>query len=327
MLANSVSPAQEGNLSGSGSLNQSLPAGQNGVAEPEGGIETRQLLDREIAARKVLESKLAGKERELQVLMREMQKIQVGGIKMLTDVLALARPEVFQKATKVQRWARRLAKKIKVEKPWELDLAAILYPLGVIALPDELALKYALAEPLSGEERRMIDESTVTAFKLLDSIPRMGGVAQAVLYCRKGFDGSGYPADGLAGMKLPQNARMLKILIDLTDASSGEGVTRADGFVTLASRKNEYDLEILRVAYIELLEAESSESETVKSLTLPVALLHPGDILLKDIVDSKNRLLLASGSELSEISIKRLKSLSSAESIGNRFLVRRGKAE
>ncbi|VAW22267.1 hypothetical protein MNBD_ALPHA11-126 [hydrothermal vent metagenome] len=208
-----------------------------------------------------------------------------------------------------------------------MDLAATLYPLGMLGLPDELALKYALNEPLSSEEKRQIDESMVMAFKLVDNIGHMHGVAQAILYCRKGFDGSGYPADGLGGMKLPQNARLLKILIDLVDASTGEGNSRADGFVAMASRKNEYDLEMLKIVYMELLEAESSETEKIQSLSLPPTLLHPGDILLKDIVDKKKRLLLASGSELSDISIKRLKSLSANGEISGKFKVRRGEVK
>lgn len=281
-------------------------------------------LERETSAKAELEKLLEKKNQDLKKSVLELEKIRAGGVKMLTDVLALARPEVFQKAGKVHRWARRVATKIKLEKPWELDLAATLYPLGMLGLPDELALKYALNEVLSAQEKRQIDESMVMAFKLVDNIGHMHGVAQAILYCRKGFDGSGYPTDGLGGMKLPQNARLLKILIDLVDASTGEGNTRADGFVAMASRKNEYDLEMLKIVYMELLEAESSETEKIQSLSLPPTLLHPGDILLKDIVDKKKRLLLASGSELSDISIKRLKSLSVEGDISGKFKVRRG---
>ena len=281
-------------------------------------------LEREISARIELEKLLENKSRELEKSVMELEKIRAAGVKMLTDVLALARPEIFQKAGKVHRWARRVAKKIKLEKPWELDLAATLYPLGMLGLPDELALKYALDEPLSSDEKRQIDESTVTAFKLVDNIGYMQGVAQAILYCRKGFDGSGYPADGLGGMKLPQNARLLKILIDLVDVSTGDGKSRADGFVVMASRKNEYDLDMLKIVYMELLEAESSEAEKIQSLVLPVTLLHPGDILLRDVVDKNKRLLLASGSELSDISIKRLISLSASGDISGKFKVRRG---
>ncbi len=263
------------------------------------------------------------KSQEIFEAKKELEDLLSGSVKMLSDVLAMARPELFQKAAKIQRWARQIAPKLKVERPWELDLAAMLYPLGAISLPDDLAMKYVLCEPMDVEEKREVDECSQTAYELISNIPRMQRVAEAVLYSRKGYDGSGHPQNGIQGDKIPQNARILKILIDLADGSMGAGVTRSDGFMGMASCKHEYDLDILKVAYIALLEEENPGKEKRTSLSLSPAMLKAGDILLKDVVDKNNGLLLAAGSELSDLSIKRLQAMVIERQVKDKFLVQR----
>jgi response regulator RpfG family c-di-GMP phosphodiesterase len=183
-------------------------------------------LQREVAARKAGEEALAARNRELELAGRNQERLLGGGVKLMTDILATARPEVFQKAAKVQRWARRLSKSIKVEKGWELDLAALLYPLGVISLPDELAAHYAADLPLGEADALRIAESALVASRLIANMPRMDGVARTVFYARKGYDGSGWPKDGPSGAELPQSARILKVLTDLADAATGASRTR-----------------------------------------------------------------------------------------------------
>lgn len=235
---------------------------------------------------------------------QQLEQLLSGGVKLMTDVLALARPELFQKAAKVQRWARRLQKRIEVEKAWELDLASLLYPLGVIALPDELAHKYAADLPMTEEDALRLEESALIASRLIANIPRMDGVARAVFYSRKGYDGSGWPKDGPKGDDLPQTARILKVVIDLADAATGVSRNRAQAFAQVTQNAQRYDPKILRIAYATLVEPANPEAQS--RIKVPTALLHSGDVLLHDIVGPDERLLLAAGVELTELSVKRL---------------------
>ena len=297
---------------------------QSAVEPEEPGVSNLEVrLGREKKARLAAETLVEKKSEEIYEAGKELEDLLSGAVKMLTDVLAIARPELFQKAAKIQRWARQIAPKLKVERPWELDLAAMLYPLGAISLPDDLAMKYVLCEPMDAEEKREVDECSQTAYELISNMPRMQGVAEAVLYSRKGYDGSGHPQNGIQGDKIPQNARILKVLIDLADRSMGSGATRSDGFMAMASRKQEYDLDILKVAYIALLEGESQDEDKQTSLTLSPAMLKAGDILLKDVVDKNKGLLLAAGSELSDLSIKRLQAMVIERRVKDKFSVQR----
>ncbi len=280
-------------------------------------------LHREKKARLAAEALIEEKSQELFLAKKEQEQILSGSIKMLTDVLALARPEVFQKAGKIQRWARRVVPKLNVERPWELDLAAMLYPLGIIGLPDELALKYALDKPLSEQEKKQIDDSTQTAYQLINNIERMRGVAEAIRYCRKNFDGSGSPKDSIEGKEIPHPARILKVLIDLADFTVGGLGSRAEGFMNLAGHKNEYDLDILKICYIELLESEEKKKANDMVLSLLPGLLKTGDIVEKDIVGIDKKLLLSCGQELSEISIGRLRDFSNSGLIKGKITISR----
>lgn len=266
----------------------------------------RSRLKREQRARKAAEALIEQKSQELFDANQAQSQLLSGSIKLLTQVLSVARPELFEKSAKVQRWSRRIAANMKIEKPHELDLATVLYPIGVISLTDELAERCVSGQKLTDAEHILFEESQKAGYKMIDNIPYMGGVATTIYYSRKGYDGSDFPNDSVAGTQIPQAARILRVLIDLADAATGTGKNRTDAFMTLAGQKHKYDPEVLKVAYMTLLEQQAKEEEKEEVLTLEPMLLHSGDIVRKDITDVNDKLLLAAGSELTDLSIKRL---------------------
>lgn len=265
----------------------------------------KRRLERERQARAAAEAIIEEKSRELFAANQQLEQLLSASVKVLTDVLSMARPEVFQKAGKVQRWARRIAPHLEIERPWELDLAAMLYPLGTLSLPDDIASRHVLGDALSEAEQTLVAESSQAAHDLLCNIPRMETVAHAVLYCRKGFDGSGYPEDDVAGKDIPKPARVLKILIDLADDATGADRTR--DFKAMAKRKQLYDLDILAVAYKHLRRGKGQPDAEGKVVSVTQGMLRPNDVVHRDIIDSNNKLLLASGAKLSQITIQRLR--------------------
>lgn len=266
-------------------------------------------LARERRARHAAESLLESKSIALKDANTELEILLSGTIKLLTDVLAMAKPELFQKAAKVQRWARLFNQNFEVEKPWELDLAALLYPIGIIGMPDWIVRKYSVGHDLTPVEQAMIDESALAAFQLVNKIPRMKSVARALLYCRSGYDGSGYPKDGLTGQDIPQSARILRILIDFVDRATGENQTRLDAFKYLVARQSKYDKALLITIGELMVQKQRTDRKTISIEIRPIEQLTPNDIVGRDIVDIEGRLLLAAGVDLTPITIKRLKLL------------------
>lgn len=300
-----------------------------GVASVDKGVSSGPVtvnmaltrLKHEQAARKVAEQFAETKNRELSIALKAQEQLLRGGVKLMTDILATARPEVFQKAAKVQRWTRQISRHMKVDKAWELDLAAVLYPMGVISLSDDLAAKYAADLPLDEQEALQIEESALVASRLIANMPRMDGVARTVFYARKGFDGSGWPLDGPSGNELPQSARILKILIDLADAATGVSRTREGAFRKLAHHHARYDPEIFAVARTVLMVIEPAPAEGLVSIR-PV-LARTGDVLVNDLTDQEGRLLLSAGTELTELSAHRLLSLAQSYALPATILVLR----
>lgn len=250
---------------------------------------------------------------ELSETQRSLELLLVSGVQLMSDILATARPEVFQKAAKVQRWARRLRPHLPIQKFWELDLAALLYPLGVISLPDDLAAKYGSDLPLTDEELLRVEESGLVASRLIANMPRMEGIARAVFYAHRGFDGSGWPKDGPSGMDLPEASRVLKVLIDLADEATGSERTREAAFKKLGMHAERYDPRVLKVAGRVLLIPQTMPSE--ERLQIVPALARPGDVLVHDLTDADGRLLLSAGTVLTELGARRLFSLTQSRQL------------
>lgn len=257
--------------------------------------------------------------KELATAQDELKHLSAGSISILADVLAMALPEFFQKAATVQRWARRLAPHIEHCRKGELDLAAMLYPIGMLSLPATIAEKKAEGRDLTAAEQEMVGESAIAAHNLLLHIPHMAPVAQAILYSSKGYDGSGFPGDAVKGKDIPHTARVLKVLIDLADESPGSD--RSDELNAMAANSQLYDSEIFKAACQHLRKGVGEHDAEGEVLTLPPGVLRPKDIVKRDIFSDNDRLLLAAGSVLSEFTIHRLRALAHEKRIPGKIVV------
>lgn len=230
-----------------------------------------------------------------------------GSVKVLTDVLALSKPEAFKRSSDVHRWAKRLADEVGIERPWELDLAAMLCTLGAVTLPDSITRKFYSGAPLSENEHDLLERAPANGRDLIRNIPRMEGVADGIYYCRKGFDGSGFPEDDVSGESIPRVARLLKVLLDLAEATVDEGVSFADAMDVLQGAAERYDLAMLAIVEKNLATDDAFISRSgMTRLALHVNRLLEGDITAADISDQDGNRLLVSGSRLTDLTIKRL---------------------
>jgi response regulator RpfG family c-di-GMP phosphodiesterase len=257
---------------------------------------------------------VAGLEAALQqhrliVAERELLELTLAGsVKMLTDVLAMASPEGFRRANRISGWARKVAAELGMRQRWQLDLAAMLAPLGLVSLPDPIIAKLAGRRPLEAEERSLIESSPGAAYRIIANIPRLAGVAEIVHLQNRGFDGIGFPEDGPKGLAIPMEARLLKILSDLADICPVADPTTHE-FDLLLARVAQYDPAILtRVrSCLETVGATSGSAKGPRKL--PTGLLRPGMVLAADVVTKEGRLTLAAGMEIAELQVERLRNL------------------
>ncbi|MBT6143753.1 response regulator [bacterium] len=232
-----------------------------------------------------------------------LEKTLNGSIKVLTETLSLHHPEIFGNAMKLKELIRDLAKFLKISRSWEMEVAAMLAPIGYVGIPPALMLKIQKEEGLSLGEEEMLSLTPEIGAHLLGNIPRLESVAKIILYQNKRYDGTGLPKDSVSGHKILFGARLLKILLDLIQIES-DGIPRSQAVQQLKSKNGWYDPQILEKVSTYLLKEEKIKaSDSANIISASVDELRAGQILRSDIETVEGDLLLLAGRRLSWVQI------------------------
>jgi response regulator RpfG family c-di-GMP phosphodiesterase len=239
------------------------------------------------------------------VLLRETLQ---GSIRMLTEVLALASPLAFGRATRAKQVVSQVIGRLGSPDGWAVEVAAMLSQIGCVTLPDGTAEKLYHGRPLDPEERVLIDRLPGLAAQLLGNIPRLGPVRDILRDQDKRFD--------VGGAGIPWGARLLKIVLDW-DALEAQGLAIALVLQTLLGRAGCYDPELLRVVGDVL----GAAAGTVEVRELPLSEVQLGMVFAEDVVSTRSgMILIARGQEVTASLVERIRNFSST--IGVREPVR-----
>jgi len=248
-----------------------------------------------------------------------LEKTLAGSIKVLADVISLNDPFAYAVSLRMREWIKTLSVEFSMPSRWQLDIAAMLAPLGEFAIPAEVMEKRRRNEALSESELALFLNAPESARNLVANIPRLAKVAEIVYLQDKHFDGSGFPVGGPKGDSIPFEARMLKILKDLAEETVGAHPS-IPAFAVLERRKGYYDTEMLARIRTCLLAAVPTEAP--REVEVAVAALRAGHLILNDIRLSNGRLILAANSIISPILVERLRALSKSTSFQEPIRVR-----
>ncbi len=228
-----------------------------------------------------------------------------GSVKVLIDVLSLVNPHAFQKTRLLRSWVGQAAKRLELSNVWELDIAAMLSPIGLITIPPEIYAKVQNGTKLGKVDREIYERAPEIARNLISNIPRMKNLSEMIYYQNKGFDGSGFPDDWVAGKDIPLGGRLLKVLIDVAALSDTPDQTT---FAELEKHAKLYDPEILRVVRDCLVDegAPKAAAPTQEIVKISVGNLRAGARLVSNIETEDGGLVLAAGNEVSQAQIERL---------------------
>ena len=249
-----------------------------------------------------------------------LEKTLAGSVKVLTDLLAMASPEGFGRANRIRDWVRKLTATINMPCRWPLELAAMLAPLGLLALPNELLAKVHNHLPLSDIEQKMVERCPEAARNVIVNIPRLGPVAQIVFLQNRGYDGSGFPKIGPIGSDIPLDARIIKILNDLSAICDTPNPLR-EHFLKLEEHIGRYDSTLFKKIWACLETKPQEENKEIPIIVLPTELLLPGQTLAADVVAEGGRLILAAMVQLSESHVERLRNLANLKYIENKVKI------
>ena len=227
-----------------------------------------------------------------------------GSVKVLTDILALSDPETFNHALRIRPLLKTLAAKLGASAPWDIELAAMLAPLGRVVVPSEVLSKYRRGDPLTAQEAELLSSVPGQSKKLIESIPRLAGVAAMVLYHAKDFNGKGFPADGIEGQKMPLGARIIHAASDF-EALRAQGIDDVTAIQRLEAKTGAYDPDVLRELRLTIRPSEGSLRGT-KTFSIRVRDLCPGQVLISDLVPKDGLLLMGKGGMVTEMMIRRV---------------------
>jgi response regulator RpfG family c-di-GMP phosphodiesterase len=229
-----------------------------------------------------------------------------GSVKVMTEVLGMVAPDALGRGQRLRESMRLFAHSIGATPAWELEVAALLSPIGLASLPARVLQKISSGLDLAPGEQAVLRRVPQIGHDLLAAIPRLGGVARIVLYQNKSFDGGGFPADENSGEHIPLGARMLKILGDRLTLEN-EGVVKQRAFETMKAREGVYDQRLLACCFVcfqaFLTNAISAETPV---RTLYIKELLEGQVVVSDITTPEGLVLVGAGNRLTAMVLARL---------------------
>jgi response regulator RpfG family c-di-GMP phosphodiesterase len=230
-----------------------------------------------------------------------LQQTLRGSIKALTDVLGLASPLAFGRATRLRQSVASLAAALKVSESWHIEVAAMLSQIGGIILPTAVLEKAYQGEEMTEAELEMARRVPSVTEQVLGNIPRLEPVMEILRCQQKRFDGTG-PPDGMSGGEaIPWGARALKAVIDLDTLEAG-GLSPSLAVDTLRARQGWYDPAIVNA----LSETRKSDHRS-EVRVLPLEDLAAGMVLAQDVRTTNGILFVARGQEVTAGLIERFR--------------------
>ena len=246
-----------------------------------------------------------------------LQNTLSGSVKLLSDLLALADPAAYGQGVALRESVRYYAAKLNLPAPWEVELATMLLGIGWVAVPERVRERARRGEKLTLEETKIVESVPESGRALLQNIPRLEGVARIVHYAQQNYDGSTTPHDGVKGRDLPAAARLIRIVSDLPP-HDGTGIGQHGALQKMLAQSNRYDTEMIRSL---LREGDPQREIVAAPITVKARDLCVGQRLMDSLYCTDGRLLLRSGTYLSELLIRSIRNYAEAPGLREPILV------
>lgn len=231
-----------------------------------------------------------------------LEKTLMGSIKVLADVLSLASPLAFNRATRIRSYVRHIVRNLQLTKGWQFEIAALLSEIGSITMPTDMLERVYAQAPLSTDEYEMFNTHPRVGSKLLANIPRLESISQMIAAQQKPLNV--YPPQEKMNddaKHIALGAQVLKVVLDF-DKLVLSGVPYREALAVLRAKQDEYNTEV--VIALESLKFEEI-SEVVK--TIFVKDLKTGMIAHQDIEAETGLLLVPKGQEITYPVLERLR--------------------
>jgi response regulator RpfG family c-di-GMP phosphodiesterase len=229
-----------------------------------------------------------------------LQETLVGAIKVLMEVLALANPVAFGRASRIKRLVMNCAASLGSPDFWQLEAAALLSQVGYVGLSPILLEKLHFGERLTSEEQAKVAAVPDMAQKLLEHIPRLEPVIQILVAIN--WDDAQVAALGNGTIGL--GTRILGVVLDY-EAQVAQGKSRDAIFENLRARVDRYGAQIIENLDSCVRTASADERVT----EIPLRQVLPGMSLQQDIRTHLGALIVPKGFEVTQTFLERISNI------------------
>jgi response regulator RpfG family c-di-GMP phosphodiesterase len=239
----------------------------------------------------VIQHRLVNAERNV------LQETLLGCIKALMEVLAIANPVAFGRASGIKRRAMDLAARLGTPDFWQLEAAAMLSQLGYAALPSSVVEKVYHAQPLTDPEKAKVDSVPDMANKLLEHIPRLEPVIQILAALKWTDTQVAALGDGTIGL----GTRILCLILEY-DALASRGLSHDAVCDHLCARTARFGPKLIS----QLDACIGTAQEREKSLEIALAQVSPGMVLEQELRTTAGTLIVPKGFEVTKTFLDRV---------------------
>ena len=229
-----------------------------------------------------------------------LQETLLGCISALVEVLSVANPVAFGRASHVKRRAMQMATRLGIPEFWQLNAAAQLSQLGYAALEPSLMEKVYGGQSLSPEEQVKVDAVPDMANRLLEHIPRLEPVIQILAALKWNDSQVAALGEGTIGL----GSQILGLILEY-DSLSARGLSHERACEYLWTRLSRYAPKLLD--HLDICEIAGNNSS--RSIEILLRQVTPGTILLQELRNNAGVLITPKGFEVTKSFVERMASL------------------
>jgi response regulator RpfG family c-di-GMP phosphodiesterase len=245
-----------------------------------------------------------------------------GCINAVSEVLALAAPAAFGRATRICQIAMLIGRQVGHRDLWQIEVSSTLSQLAYITLPQNTALKIYNAQDLAPEEEEMVTRLPAVTRQILNGIPRLEPIYD-VLRC---LDLPFAPEDALPGVptgkEIPVGARILG-LANLLEALQTRGESPQRSLEIARARKGQFDPQLLD-AFATICDDGAMDFRT---RSVDLFELRHGMVLASDVASERGVLLVPAGQTITVSLLEKIRNFARTVPVKEPVWVRLSPAE
>lgn len=245
-----------------------------------------------------------------------LQRTLRGAVQALTSALALRDPVAFGSGERVKRLSGEIAERLVPDLRWAVEIAAMLAPLGMIALPDDVKHKLHAGRPLDDDERAMIERLPALTDELIRHIPRLEVVRAMLALSAAAPIPRGCEPDAAIAPSLRHGVAILRAVLDF-DELIADGMEANVALGAMRARGDRYAADVMD-ALADLRETSAS-GQRLREVSARE--LMPGMLIGRDVRLANSVLLVPRGFEVTEGLVERIRNLRDGALVGPIWIV------